>query len=120
MARILVIEDQASLRRLFQSVLTREGHEVVLAQNGEDGVDAAANSMPDLVILDITLPGMTGSQVKEALTESGVLPAVPLIITSALTTIQAQSVAASLSADGVLVKPFDINFMLELVQGLLK
>ena len=120
MANILVIEDQAALRRLFQSVLERIGHDVVVAASGEDGVDAAALTPPDLVIMDIMLPGMSGAQVKEALTESGVLPGAPLIITTALPGPQARSIAESLSADGILTKPFDINFMLDLVMSLLK
>ena len=60
MAKILVIEDHCPLGRLYQTVLGRGGHEVILAKTGEAGVAAAALEPPDLVIMDLVLPGMSG------------------------------------------------------------
>ena len=119
MAKILIIEDQAALCRLYQSVLGRLGHEVAVAQTGEAGIAAAAKVRPDLVIMDVMLPGMSGVDVARELGQGGTLPASPLIITTALGDDHAHAIAASLGAASVLVKPFDINVMLDSVHGAL-
>ena len=62
MAKILVIEDLAPLRALYQIVLSRLNHEVTLAPTGEEGVEAASRLRPDLVILDLVLPGISGTE----------------------------------------------------------
>ena len=116
MAKILIIEDHCALRRLYKTVLGRGGHQVILAQNGEAGVAAAALEQPDLVIMDLVLPGMSGQQAASKLLEAGTFPGTPLIITTALSDAHARTVAASLGAASVLLKPFDIYEMLTSVQ----
>ena len=119
------------MRRLYQTVLGRGGHEVILAQSGEAGVAEAALERPDLVIMDLVLPGMSGQQAASKLLEMGTFPGTPLIITTALSdsharTIaaslgdsHARTIAASLGAASVLVKPFDIYEMLTSVENAL-
>ena len=119
MANILVIEDNNSLCRLYQSVLGRLGHDVTLAQTGEAGVAAAARHPPDLIIMDLVLPEMSGAEVAEMLQTTGTTPAAPLIITTALGNSQARALTASLGAAGLLIKPFDINTLLTLVNDTL-
>ena len=119
MAKILVIEDHFTLGKLYQTVLGRNGHDVILAQDGETGVAAAALARPDLVIIDLVLPGMSGQQAAIKLLEAGTFPDTPLIITTALNEGDARTVADSLGAASVLVKPFDIDQMLASVQGAL-
>ena len=104
------------MRRLYQTVLGRGGHEVILAQSGEAGVAAAALERPDLVIMDLVLPGISGQQAASILLKTGTFPGTPLIITTALSDSHARTVAASLGAASVLVKPFDIYEMLTSVQ----
>ncbi len=112
MARILVIEDRLPLLRLFQTVLRRLNHDVVVAPTGEAGVEAASRVRPDLVIMDLLLPGISGVEVAQELREAGILSAAPLIITTALGDSRARAMAASLGASSLLVKPFDMNTML--------
>ena len=116
MAKILVIEDHCPLRRLYRSVLGRDGHEVILAKDGEAGIAAAAREQPDLVIMDLVLPGMSGQQAVSKLLETGTFPDTPLIITTALSDGHARTVAASPGAASVLLKPFDIYQMRTSVQ----
>ena len=111
MAKILVIEDRASLRALYQIVLGWLDHEVTLASTGEAGLEAASRLRPDLVILDLMLPGIFGPETAEELRHAGILPA-PLIITTALGYDEAQAAAKSSGACAVLAKPFDIDAML--------
>ena len=63
MAKILIIEDQNSLGVLYKRALGSMGHEVTVAQTGLDGVAAAENNKPNIVFLDLMLPGMNGSEV---------------------------------------------------------
>ena len=119
MAKILVIEDQDSLGLLFKRVLGSLGHDVTVAQTGCAGVAAAENDKPDLVFLDLMLPGMQGTEVARQLTKVGTLPDSPLVITTALEDSIAKALAESLGAAAVLIKPFDIRTVLDLVESLL-
>ena len=116
MARILVIEDQPALCRLYDKVLGHFGHDVVPAYTGEAGVAAATSLRPDLIILDLLLPGMTGSEVAQKLRDAGILPATPLIVTTGLSAGEAASAARSLGAADFLTKPFDVGSILTAVQ----
>ena len=115
MAHILIIEDQEPLRVLYQSVLRKYNHETTFTTTGEAGIEAALRDKPDLVILDLLLPGIPGIEVARRLQESGILPDVPLIITTALDELDAQSIADSLNATAVLNKPFNIESILSTV-----
>ena len=119
MAHILIIEDQEPLGILYKSVLRKYNHQTTFATTGEAGIEAALRERPDLVILDLPLPGMPGIEVARRLQESGILPGVPLIITTALDELDAQSIADSLNATAVLNKPFNIDSILSTVNGAL-
>ena len=65
MARILIIEDQKALCELYLIGLAQTGHEIVFAHTGEDGIDQVLTNRPDLIILDLGLPRISGSEVAE-------------------------------------------------------
>ena len=119
MAKILVIEDHDSLGLLYKRVLGSLGHDVTVAQTGCAGVAAAENNKPDLVFLDLMLPGMKGTEVAQQLTKVGTLPDSPLVITTAMAESEVKALAPSLGAAAVLIKPFDIRTVLDLVESLL-
>ena len=73
MSKILVIEDQEPLCLLYRAVLTNLKHQVVTATSGEDGLAAARRETPDVIILDLVMPGMSGSRIALALREDPVL-----------------------------------------------
>ena len=120
MARILIIEDQPALCRLYKTVLERLGHDVTLAESGEAGIEAARRTTPDLVILDLILPLMPGVQVAQHLREDGSLDKARLIVTTGMGEEDMRTIAESLGASGVLSKPFDIGSMLDVVQKTLE
>src|SRR5262249_17413642 len=62
-ARILVVDDEEAIRRLLKLVLTRGNYDVLLAANGDEALDRAVEFKPDLVILDLALPGLAGLEV---------------------------------------------------------
>ena len=81
MAQILLIEDQANQRQLYHEELTDEGHEVKSAGNGREALELFQRSRPQLVIMDILLPGMNGIEVMERMLASD--PYLPIIVHSA-------------------------------------
>lgn len=119
MANILIIEDQEPLRNLYRSVLRQLNHETIFVTTGEARIETALRERPDLIILDLLLPGMTGAEVAQRLRELGVLPDVPLVITTALGELDAHIIAQSLNATAVLNKPFSFNSILHTVSSAL-
>ncbi len=82
MKRIIVIEDNVMAASLYQAALTREGYGVEVASDGEAGLAAIARAKPDLVLLDLMLPKVDGSEVLRRIRATPDLATVPVIITS--------------------------------------
>ncbi len=82
MARILLIEDSPTDTAVFTGLLTRNGHEVLAAVSAEDGIELARREKPDLVMMDVILPGMNGFQATRALSRDPETGGIPIIIVS--------------------------------------
>ncbi|GGK29060.1 response regulator [Salinarimonas ramus] len=110
MARILVIDDVAGVRRSIVASLKRHGHEVEEAANGADGVAKAARVRPDLVVTDMLMPGMDGIDTIERLREipgGGAIKVLAISGGGSLVPAADALIVAEAIADGVLPKPFD-------------
>jgi CheY-like chemotaxis protein len=94
--RVLVVDDDREIRDLVAGTLRRDGYTVVEAGDGPEALDVAARLVPDLVLLDMTLPGMNGVEVARQLKATPLLATVPVVALSALTqeTVQQQALAA--------------------------
>src|SRR5207302_2506398 len=79
-ARILVVDDEVSIRNLLSRVLAREGFEVELAMTGVEGVDVATRHRPDLVILDLNLPDLYGEDVCMQIRQNPATENVPVLV----------------------------------------
>ena len=79
MAKILIIEDNEQNLYLETFILQKNGHEIIQARNGEKGIALAAQSSPDLILLDIQLPGMDGYRVAEELRKNPRIAKIPII-----------------------------------------
>jgi signal transduction histidine kinase/CheY-like chemotaxis protein len=77
--RILVVDDEPTVLEALQALLTREGHQVVRAQNGEEALQRAAEERPDIILLDLHLPGLSGFEVVNRLRQTAGLAQVPVI-----------------------------------------
>jgi len=84
MAKILIVEDDKFLRELIAKKLIKEGYEVEEAIDGEDGVRKAKEIMPDLILLDLILPGIDGFEVLKRIKESQKTALIPVVILSNL------------------------------------
>jgi twitching motility two-component system response regulator PilH len=82
MARILLIEDSPTDVAVLTQLLERNGHQVLASGSAEDGIAAAKREMPDLVIMDVVLPGMNGFQATRALSRDAATSAIPVLIVS--------------------------------------
>jgi twitching motility two-component system response regulator PilH len=78
--RILLVDDSATERHVIGEILTKQGFEVTFAENGEAGVAQAKQIKPDLVIMDVVMPGMNGFQATRAITKDPETQNIPVLI----------------------------------------
>lgn len=119
-ARILVVDDDADLRGLVAYQLVKAGFEVIETDNGLAAVDAAVACLPNLVILDIMMPGQDGLSACEQLRADPETAHIPVMLLSALS--QPDVVRSGVMAGAVhhMVKPFSTEALLRSVQSLLR
>jgi CheY-like chemotaxis protein len=105
MAHILVVDDSASELELMAYLLRARGHGVVPASSGEEAVQIALGSMPDLILMDIQMPGMTGYEALDTLRASGRDDVCPVIALTAYGTVGDREKALAAGFDGYFSKP---------------
>jgi CheY-like chemotaxis protein len=121
MAQILVIDDNADLLQMIRLLLTeRGGHEVILSAEGADGLAKAAENPPDLAIIDVMMPGMTGYQVCRQLRNSPATADIPIIILTARGQDIDRQASMDAGADLYIAKPVTMTDLLEQVSNLLR
>lgn len=103
MARVLTIDDAKFMRRVIGRSITETGNEFIEAANGQEGLDKIRSESPDLIILDLVMPGMDGFAVLEALQKSGEHP--PVIVMTADIQASVKTKVLELGAHGFLNKP---------------
>lgn len=118
MNTILIIDDDDQLRRSFEKLLTGEGYGALGAASAEAGLDLFRERLPDLVILDIRLPGMNGLEAFAALHRCD--PKIPIIIMTAFGTTETAITATKMGAFDYILKPFDIPQMLTVIEQALE
>jgi two-component system KDP operon response regulator KdpE len=116
-ARVLVVDDEAAIRRAVSTNLSRHGFRVEQAENGEEALARLAAFRPDLVILDLALPDMDGTQVIERIREHH---ETPVIVLSVRGSERDKVNALNLGADDYLTKPFGVEELLARVRVALR
>src|SRR6266700_1037805 len=84
MARIVFIDDEEAVRKVVAEILVDTGHEVILASNGLEGVDAVRRERPDLILCDVDMPGLDGYGVLEAIRRDARMSSTPFIFLTSL------------------------------------
>ena len=117
--RVLVIEDDPSTLRFLEYTLQQEGFEILTAKNGLDGLKMAQNLRPDLIILDIMLPGLDGYEVCHKLRQKPETANVLVLVLSAKARQEDKDTGMKMGADAYLTKPVDPTEIVNKVQGML-
>lgn len=116
-ARILVIDDESPIRRSLGINLESRGYAVEAASTGEEALAAFSNRRPDVMIVDLLLPGITGVEVTKRIRQSS---AVPIIVLSALGEERRKVEALEAGADDYMTKPFGMEELLARIRSLLR
>ena len=119
-ARILVVDDTAANVRLLEQVLLLAGYEVVTASSGAEGIAKVVSAQPDLVLLDVVMPGMSGYEVCRALRASPATALLPVVMVTALDPETERVKGIEAGADDFLSKPINQPELLARVKSLLR
>ena len=110
--RILVIEDQEDNRRIVRDLLTSAGYETIEAGTGEEGVAAAEAHRPDLILMDIQLPGMDGYETTRRIKANPALRRIPIIAVTSYALSGDDAKALEAGCDAYVTKPFSPRALL--------
>jgi two-component system phosphate regulon response regulator PhoB len=116
--RILIIEDERGLTEVLEYNLKREGYDTLVAYDGQEGLRKAQTLLPDLILLDLMLPGLSGFDVCRELRGGERTRDIPIIILSAKAEETDQVVGFTLGADDYVTKPFSIKVLLQRIKAL--
>lgn len=120
MATIAVIDDDEAIRHVLRSLLKNQGHTIVDAKDGFDGLSVIENTRPDLIILDVMMPDMDGWVLCEKVKEDPRLKHIPIIMLTVRDTAKDIMKSMETSADWHLAKPFNNKTLLDTIDKLLE
>src|SRR6187549_489320 len=120
MTRILIVEDEPDLQQVLEYNLRQAGHEVFVTKLGREGLRIARENKPELVLLDLMLPDISGTEVCRQLKDSGDTRGMSVIMLTARGEEIDRVVGFELGADDYVVKPFSIRELMLRVQAVLR
>jgi two-component system chemotaxis response regulator CheY len=118
MKHILLVDDDQLMHRLFQHHLQRAGYEMLSAMNGRDAIEIASRQPPDLIVMDIMMPGIDGLAALRELKKADATKAIPVIIITANSHILAGKESETAGAAVFLTKPFSPTQLLNEIRRL--
>ncbi len=120
MRRILVVDDDFDLSGLVQAVLTQHGYNVLISHNASEGMEMARGQKPDLILMDVMLPEMSGADVVKLLKSDRRVKDIPVVFLTGLLSKKEQYEDDHICVDGqsypAVAKPFEINDLLEKIK----
>lgn len=117
---ILIVEDEKDIVKMLNYNLSKEGFKTLSVRNGEDAIDSAKRDHPDLVILDLMLPGMDGLEVCKALKGDSKAASIPIIMLTAKSQESDKVVGLELGADDYVTKPFSPRELIARIKAVLR
>lgn len=106
-SKVLIVDDEYAGRQTLESVLEGEGYDLDMAENGLQAIEKARATMPDVILLDVMMPGITGYEVCERIRSDPLIAEIPIIILTALDDHESLLHALKAGADDFISKPFD-------------
>lgn len=119
MATILYIEDHSANQILIERILSNSGHELIVAADGEAGIEAAIDYLPDLILIDMGLPDMDGQTVVTLLKQLSFLKDKPMVAITAWPAEKAYEIADRYDLAGCILKPIDVKTFPDTISGFL-
>ena len=116
--KILVVDDEWEIRHLLSQFLTEEGYEVILASNGEAAIELAERENPQVILLDILMPGIDGIETCKRLKAGEKTRFIPIIMATALWDRYMEAIEAG--AEDVVTKPFNLTELSHRVKSILR
>lgn len=111
----MTVDDSKVIRMMLKNALKDTGHEILEATCGQEGIDRAEECQPDLIMLDITMPDLSGIEVLEHLRTNGRNAQTPVIMLTAESDEKTVQKASALGVSGYIPKPFSIDKVMEAV-----
>lgn len=118
--RILVVDDEPDLLMLLEEHLTQEGYEVITATTGMQAITRAREEQPDVLLLDVMMPGVSGFDVCNILQDFPETADIPVIFLTAVAETKRKVMGLNLGADDYITKPFDLHELAARVQAALR
>jgi two-component system alkaline phosphatase synthesis response regulator PhoP len=118
--KILIVEDEKDIVKMLEYNLKKEGFKTISAQDGEDALEYAAREHPDLIILDLMLPGMDGLEVCKELKKETKTASIPIIMLTAKAQESDKVVGLELGADDYVTKPFSPRELIARIKAVLR
>jgi len=115
MAKILVVDDSPTEVHVLQTILEKNGHEVIVAESGEAGIVTAKETLPDVVLMDVVMPGMNGFQATRQLSKQPETANIPVIIVTTKDQETDKVWAMRQGAKDYIVKPVQEKALIERV-----
>jgi twitching motility two-component system response regulator PilH len=119
MARVLIVDDSATETQKMKSILTKNGHDAIVAEGGQEGVDMAKAELPDVVLMDIVMPGVNGFQATRQIKQNDSTSHIPVIIVTTKNQDTDRIWSQRQGAVGYLVKPIDEKQLLKAIKDVL-
>ncbi len=120
MATILVADDELDIVETIRCILEAKGHDVLEANDGMAALEQAKNGKPDIIFLDVMMPGLDGYKVCRMLKYDSEYRDIPIVMLTARASSQDREIGKEAGADMYMTKPFDIEEVLDLIEKLLE
>ncbi|HHS12738.1 MAG TPA: response regulator [bacterium] len=118
-SKILIVDDDMGIRMLLSKFLQRKGYEILLAEDGLQGVEMAKKNHPDLIVLDVVMPRMDGLTAARLIKFYKPMAEVPIIFLTAKDAAKEIELAQEARAEVYITKPFDVHQVIDVVKDLL-
>ncbi|PJF22420.1 MAG: two-component system response regulator [Phototrophicales bacterium] len=119
MANILVAEDERDIRELINFTLTFAGHQVTMAENGEEAVQKAQEVLPDLIMMDVRMPKLTGYEACRKIKEIETTKDIPVVFLTAKGQDEEITAGIEVGAIAYILKPFELDKLTEQINEIL-
>lgn len=117
--KIMVVDDEPYIARVIKFKLEQEGYTVISANDGQSGLQKIKEEKPDLVLLDVMMPGLSGYEVCQRIKEDAELAGIPVVILTAKGQERDREQGLTMGASDYITKPFSPNRLLELVKSMI-